>query len=475
MKVLTARGYAALGVAALVTGSLVGAPSALADDLGDGAWWRTFMGITELAAKGGTGQGIKVAIIDTPINAKVPELSGKIAKTSTECVAQRGTKRSSTATGAEAEHATQVASLIAGSGKGTVGGKGVLGIAPEATLLHYAVLYPDPSGSEKVFCGLDNPNTNDTPEAVVAAIRQALADGAKIINLSITTEFTSSYGDALLEAYRAGAIVVGATRNEEKDVRWPAIGNGVVTVTHVDRQGKFDETSTRHDALVDFTAPGVDVGTGRIVNGQWHSEGQADGSSYATALTSGGLAALWSAHPQASANQILQAAKTYVGMTVKDGKAYTSFRRVGANLPKATGKTQSYGWGIFDPADAVAVDPATLPDENPMVEDSPSALPKSADIRALEAGTANPGPAASGAAPSATTSAPASSPTATSANTPSQTAEQGSNLPWLLAGLGALVVLGLIGAFVAARKGRINNPPGATAYDTNESRTSGEG
>lgn len=475
-----AASTAAAGLACVM--ALASAPAASADSLDDGAWWRSAMGIDELAAAGGTGKGITVAIIDTPLNAKVPELAGQVKKSSTECVIARGKKRSSTSTGAEAEHATQVASLIAGTGKGTVGGKGVRGIAPEATLLHYAVLYPDPKGTDKVFCGLDVPITNDTPAAVVAAIRQAVADGAKVINLSLTTEFTPEYGEALLDAYRAGAIVVGATRNEEKDVRWPAIGNGVVTVTHIDRLGKFDETSTRHDDLVDFTAPGVKVGAGKIVNGVWRSEGQVNGSSYATALTSGGLAALWSAHPKASANQILQVAKQNVGMTVKDGKAFTSFRRVGENLPKATGKTQSYGWGIFDPADAVSVDPATMPDESPMVEDRSGSLPTAEEIRALAAGGAAGGSAGTSPSPSAAASTPASSAASpaspsntstTSATTadpsaaPSPSPTDSGSRTWLIAAIAAVVLLGLAGAVVTAMRGRgANDAPEAASHST---------
>jgi subtilisin family serine protease len=477
--------YAA-GVAALVaTATMASAPAAAADDLGDGAWWRSAMGVSDLAAAGGTGKGITVAVIDTPLDASAPELAGKVRKTSTQCVAARGTKRSSTSKGSEAEHATQVASLIAGSGKGTVGGKGILGIAPEATLLHYAVLYPDPAGSKDVFCGLEVPNVNDTPAAVVAAIRQAVADGAKVINLSITTEFTPEYAGALLDAYRAGAIVVGATRNEEKDVRWPAIGNGVVTVTHIDRAGKFDTTSTRHDALVDFAAPGVAVGTGKIVNGAWNSAGQASGSSYATALTSGGLAALWSAHPTATANQILQVAKDNVGMTVKDGKAYTSYRRVGTNLPKATGKTESYGWGIFDPADAVRIDPKSAPDVNPMVEDSSAALPTEAEIRAVEAAGSSSSP---GTPPSASTPSAPASPTTAATRSPTTTpgaepttaatapgAKAEGSRTGLLVALAALVVLGLVGAIVAATRSRRGTAPASNPpHPTNARNDQGE-
>ncbi|PRY56306.1 subtilase family protein [Knoellia remsis] len=443
------------GVTAALAASVLSAPAASADRLDDGQWWRTAMGVDELAAAGATGKGITVAVIDGPINPDVPELKGRVASTTTSCFSPQGEKEKSTGVGAEASHATSMAALIVGSGKGTAsGGRGITGIAPEATLRHYAALYRDQSNPDGgLTCAASaEVGTNISDEAVARAIEQAAADGAKVISVSLAVGYDESFVPALLAAYKAGAIVVSSSDNRTGRVAWPAAGNGVVTVSPVGPDRKLPSFAPKDNALVDFAAPGVQIASGILESGKWQSDVLRDGSSQATAITAGGLAAVWSAHPTATANQVLSAAREAIGMRQQDGKYVTDFRRVGGDLPRATGKTTSYGFGIFAPADAVKLDVASLPNVSPMVATTGVGNEPTAEQIAAATGT------------------PVSeSPTPTDASSPSKTRptverpgdaadrDDGTAIPWLVAGALALLVAGGALALWTRGRGRSNS------------------
>lgn len=382
-------------------------------------------------------------VLDGPIDPTVPELKGRVASTWTECLARGGARQKSTAQDETADHATSMASLIVGSGKGTVrGGRGIAGIAPDATLRHYAVLYDLPGWVDKPGCGLSSPDVDNAPQATARAMRQAIKDGANVISISLTMSYDERLVDALLEAYRAGVIVVASTSNRRRSAYWPAAANGVVTVTHVDQNGNLDTSASRKEATTDFTAPGSRIATGAWTPSGWRSDGIADGSSMATAITAGGLAAVWSAHPQASGNQVLQAAKDAIGMREENGKYFTWFRRVGQNLPKATGKTESYGFGMFSPADAVKLDVESLPDKNPTVAERGVSMPSAEQIAA----------AVAAATPSATSSASARPTAPATGATEADGAPSEAGSPFLAWALPVLALVALLGGFLVWRR-----------------------
>ncbi|MFC7488010.1 S8/S53 family peptidase [Knoellia sp. CPCC 206453] len=437
----------------------LGAASAGADPLTDGQWWSTAMGVDELH-RSGAGQGITVALIDGPIDSSVPELKGRVASSQTECVTADGSPQKSTVAGLTADHATMMASLLVGSGKGTAsGGRGVAGIAPQVTLRHYAVAFGTNDEPEKLRCQLKGGVSDAVDDATARAIRQAVRDGARIISISLTTDYTDEYIPALLDAYRAGAIVVASTNNDRRNVFWPAIGNGVVTVTHVDAKGNLDDSAVRGSSLVDFAAPGTKIAAGRWTPSGWRSDVVADGSSQATAITAGGLAAVWSAHPSATGNQVLQAAKDAIGLRAENGTFLTWFRRVGADLPEATGKTESYGFGIFSPADAIKLDVEKLSTVNPMVTERGTEDPSAADIAAATAASAS-------SAPTPSASSSASTP-ATGAATKPPTKASGTSdnaaLPWLGAGVLGLLVVG--GVLLVVRRRSTAHRPAEREHD----------
>ncbi|KGN39568.1 hypothetical protein N803_01220 [Knoellia subterranea KCTC 19937] len=204
---------------AVLGAALVAPPAASADQLDDGQWGRSAMGVDELN-RVGTGKGITIALIDSPLDSSVPKLKGRVASTTTECLAPGGGRQKSTARDKSADHATSMASLIVGSGKGGGRRQGVAGIAPEATLRHYAVMFPLVNSSDPLGCGLSDPSIDNLSQATARAMRQAIKDGAKVISVSLSMSYTEQLVDALLEAYRAGVVR-------------PFAGSGEVTVPTV--------------------------------------------------------------------------------------------------------------------------------------------------------------------------------------------------------------------------------------------------
>ncbi|WP_146954902.1 S8 family serine peptidase, partial [Cellulomonas soli] len=150
-----------------------------------------------------TGEGITIAIIDTPINPDVPDLQGTdlTVHEPSYCVdAASQAALPATATDDSALHATGLAALIAGTGVGSNGTAGTRGVAPDASLLAYAVTISD--------CG--------TPNTAGKALREAIADGADIVNMSFHdtgTEMSVSAEDVAYALSR-GVILVASSPHE---------------------------------------------------------------------------------------------------------------------------------------------------------------------------------------------------------------------------------------------------------------------
>ncbi|MGZ4780681.1 MAG: S8 family peptidase [Oryzihumus sp.] len=408
-------------------------------------WWYSAMGYDELH-KYGTGKGITVAMIDVPIDPNVPELKGKVASVKTLCSDQSV----ATARDASADHATNVASLIVGTGRGN-GGPGVRGIAPDATLRYYAI------GK-----GANDICNNSVDQTMGQTVDQAVKDGAKIISISLSGQFNQPFFiEALARAERAGVIVV-AGADDEGGVYYPALANGVVSVNFVDRHGKLDPDAahgTQSAGEVDIAAPGTNMLMGAHQGARWVSGAcTCSGSSLATPLVAGGLAAVWSHFPQATGNQILQMMVNTPGMkqgTTSHGTRgwVYDFRRVGSGFPAVKQSGGGFGWGIFDPADMMYRQYQQFPDVNPVLEvsNADTVLPTWSQV------TGKPLPG-QGATATATATGTASATSSGAAKAPSATAGGGSSLPWLLGGVVILLVVAGGVAMVVVR-GRSRQAP----------------
>ena len=183
-----------------------------------------------------TGQ--VVAVVDTGVDARHPDLSGAVVA-GKDLVNPALDGRSD-----PSGHGTHVAGVIAAVAGNARGGAGV---ALGAKVLPVRVLDGDGSGYD-----------DDVAEGIVWAADH----GAKVINLSLGGAQRSALLEEAVEyALASGAVVVAAAGNEAlvgDPVEWPAAIPGVLAVGAVGRDGvraRFS-SSGRHLALA---APGVDI------------------------------------------------------------------------------------------------------------------------------------------------------------------------------------------------------------------------
>jgi subtilisin family serine protease len=180
-----------------------------------------------------TGQGIKVAIVDTGIDLKHPDL---LANLRTGINIIRPTRTPDDDNG----HGSHVAGII-GALSNTVG---VVGIAPNVELYPVKVLKSNGVGY-----------LSD----IIAGIDWSVAHGMDVINLSLgTTTDIQSMHDAVARADQAGVIVVAAAGNSGGTVMYPAAYTEVISVGMIDENGQVNQYSSRGTAL-ELVAPGSNI------------------------------------------------------------------------------------------------------------------------------------------------------------------------------------------------------------------------
>jgi subtilisin family serine protease len=197
-----------------------------------------------------TGRGVKVAVIDSMVDASQPDLAGQI-QTLQDFVLDHPR--------AAEQHGTGVAGIIAAVADNHVG---IAGVAPHARLMALRACWQE--GSSGAVC--------DTL-SLAKALYFAIGHNAQVINLSLSGPNDPLLGRLIDMALARGAVVVGALDPNAANGGFPASHTGVVAVTD-------DPAATFPGALV---APGREAPTtqpgGRFAF--------VSGSSYAAAHVSG--------------------------------------------------------------------------------------------------------------------------------------------------------------------------------------------
>jgi type VII secretion-associated serine protease mycosin len=389
---------------------LVGlAPAASAEDMRAQQWYLDAMHVDKVWKKA-TGQGIKVAVIDTGVNASTPTLRGQVLK-GLDATKVNGK------TDDNDGHGTTMAELIAGTGKAG----GIQGLAPGAKIIPFRT---NVSGSDEL---------DKNPWAIEDAIRAAADSEARIINMSFAYPYkTDRMVEAVKYAQSKGKLMFAGAGNDgdgKNAQLYPAAFPEVVGVAATDREGTVGDFS-QHGNSVDIAAPGKGIPgwcdakfDGYCINQQ--------GTSHATAIASATAALIWSLHPDWTANQVLRVMLESAGKgegwepgTVSNYVGH-GVVRPGAHINRGLGKPGA-------------------PNVNPLTNEN-SAAPSG-------------GSSASPASPAA--SAPASSQAPQDQATPGQTvagsSEEtggGSSLGLILGGAAAVVVVAG-GAFFFVRKRR---------------------
>lgn len=406
------RASALVLTALLGTGAAAAAaaPASAATGGEDGLWYYTAAGL-DRAHELATGEGITVAVLDSPINPGAPDLVGTDLVTHEVglCTREDGSSIPGVSTDEAAEHATNVAALIVGTGAGIAGQPGIRGVAPDATVLHFAV-------TSREGCW-----TSD----VAGGIEAAIDAGADIINISLDTEPGPGDEEALARAQREGVIVVAGARNEAgTELGWPAGANGVLAVQSADQNLQLNPvpiTSPRLGAV----APGERIRALGWSDGAWDAYGLADGNSYAAPFTSGVLALVWSQHPDATANQVIQAV----------------LRNTSGHQGELA-RDDAWGYGAVSALGALSADPTTYPDTNPLLLDEPFLLPAYEDVMGEPTPTSSPDATDDATSPPAVDDA-AGEPDGSS-----------TALPLVLGGIALVLLAGLVTVIVVTRRRR---------------------
>ena len=232
-----------------------------------------------------------------------------------------------------AEHGTMVASLAAGRGTGS--DAGVIGSAPQASLLAISIGFGD-----------DSP---DSDQQIADAVRWAVDNGADVINMSLTRntlEWPESWDDAFLYAMEQDVVIVAAAGNRGSgtvEVGAPATMPGVLTVSGVDENGSASWDASSQGITIGVAAPSEKL-VGVIPGGQYVTW---SGTSGATPIVAGIVALVRASHPELDAANVIN-------------RVISSARDVGPS-----GADFTYGFGLVDAAAAVGDDiPAVT--QNPM-------------------------------------------------------------------------------------------------------------
>jgi subtilisin family serine protease len=278
-------------------------------------WWFDAWNVPGLWAEGARGQGILIGEIDTGVNASLPELAGNV-QSGTDFGSFGGDGRTDRDTD-DFGHGTAMASLMVAHD----GEDNILGIAPDARILPIAV----------PITGTTDDAGDDASDLLLQAIRWAADHGAKIISMSlgaprdpgISRSCPAKQQSTIDYALAKGAIVVASGGNSGdagSPVEEPSVCLGVVSVGAADSSGTVPVWSSKHPYLT-VSAPGVNVPSiGQIPGEAFFG----DGTSQAAAITSGGLAVIWSKYPQLTARQVVARLLATV-----DGKQTTRDAAVG--------------------------------------------------------------------------------------------------------------------------------------------------
>lgn len=320
----TLRAWAWSGLAAISLGVLtlpMSAQPAAADNIRDLQYWLDEYGIRD-AWSITRGQGVTIAIIDTGVDGGHEDLVGAVIGGTD--VSGLGSPDGQTPVGPASEHGTMVASLAAG--RGHDGGAGVIGSAPEASVLTVSMS----------FQGTSIPADEQIAQAVVWAVD----NGADVISLSLTRntrEWPVSWDEAFGYAEDNDVVVVAAAGNRSSGtevVGAPATMPGVLTVGGVNRQGVASAGASSQGITIGVMAPSENL------VGALPGEGYASwaGTSGATPIVSGVVALVRSAYPTMDAANVVN-------------RILATARPVTPTTPDPL-----YGYGLLDAYQALVAD-----------------------------------------------------------------------------------------------------------------------
>ncbi|MFF2216698.1 type VII secretion-associated serine protease mycosin [Streptomyces antibioticus] len=286
------------------------------------------------------GAGVRVAVIDTGVDVKNPQLTAAVdAKSGRNLLPkglkdedgdpiERGKENGTTDT---VGHGTKVAGIIAAR---PAAGTGFVGLAPEATII--PIQQNDAEG-------------HGTTDTLAEAIRYAVRAKAGVINISQDTSNAVKPSDdlekAIDEALAQKIVVVASAGNDGLDGNvketYPASYDGVLAVAASDRNNERAAFSQSGD-FVGVAAPGVDM-ISTVPSGGHCSD---NGTSFSAPYVAGVAALLKARHPDWTARQIVAQIEQTAERTI-------------------AGHDRLVGWGVVDPVRALTEDDRPIESPDP--------------------------------------------------------------------------------------------------------------
>ena len=257
------------------------------------------------------GKGILIGMVDTPVDLSHSALRGSNIEQHT--IVDPKTVESKV-------HGTSIAGVL-------VSKHPQIGVAPDAKLLSVSAFSSRPG----------HPNAlRGKSTDIVKAIAYCIERNVDILNLSFTGGKDSFVESIVKEAVRRGITVVaaGGNRGRTNSTVYPAVIDGVVGVTAVDRLQKLYRKADK-GRFIDIAAPGVDILT-LAPQGRYQ---KSTGTSMAAAHLSGVMALLKEYRRNYKSSQLNQTAID-LGRRGKDIEfgnglvnASAALRQLGAPLP----------------------------------------------------------------------------------------------------------------------------------------------
>ncbi|MEV4411219.1 S8 family serine peptidase [Catellatospora sp. NPDC049609] len=253
------------------------------------------IGAPEAWAAGYTGDGVKVAVLDTGIDVNHPDLKDQIDATASFVPGEAITDING--------HGTHVAGTIVGTG-GASGGDNK-GVAPDADLI-----------VGKVLGGVEGYGQDSW---IIAGMEWAAQQGADVVNMSLGDSYPTDGSDPMsqtvdaLSAQYGTLFVIAAGNAGPESISTPGAAASALTVAATNKQDELAYFSSTGPLAFsggmkpDIAAPGVDITAARSQEMTDGGEGlyrTISGTSMATPHVVGAAAILAEQHPDWTGAQL---------------------------------------------------------------------------------------------------------------------------------------------------------------------------
>lgn len=221
-----------------------------------------------------TGNSILVAVLDTGVDAKHPDLEGKV-------IGRSGTEYADL--NDEISHGTGIAGIIAAN---TNNIQGIAGISWNTRIL--SIKITDEYGQSRV-------------SDVISALEAVYQSGAKIVQISLSTnQYSEALKNAIQEAQNKGILIISTGGNTGiNETRYPAGFNGVIGTGSIAENKELESYSTKGEHI-SLVAPGTDIYTTSLN----YSYEKLSGTSFSAPQVAGTAALIWSIAPDLTNSKV---------------------------------------------------------------------------------------------------------------------------------------------------------------------------